>query len=159
MKRIGLAIAFVLLLADLLFGCASRGEPHSRWLSDQAQVHAEIDAALAHGQTDVAQKTLLAALAERAPVGVRPEVITLVRKDQLFRLADIYLEKGEPERALEASNRGVALGGERDLFSANLLVARGKALEALGREPDAAEAFHQALTINDELLHDLLQKD
>ncbi len=160
LRSIALALVATLFVWVAVAGCAGRrAEPESAWVADQARIHAELDAALTAGKTQWAEETLLAALAERAPVGVEPEILALVRKDQLFRLADIYLVMGEPQRALDASDRGLALGDGRDLFTANLHIARGKALEALERAPEAAVALHRALLISDGLLHDLLAND
>jgi hypothetical protein len=79
-----------------------------------------------------------------------------VHQDLLFRIARAELARGRSTEALAVADRGLALGPARDLFTANLLVARGEALEKLGRGPQAASAYFEALEINRKLLHDAL---
>jgi hypothetical protein len=73
-------------------------------------------------------------------------------QDALFRLAGLELDERHAQAALAWAERGISLGCERDLFCANLHIARGNAHEALGDRVAATRELHEALVINDELL-------
>ena len=76
--------------------------------------------------------------------------------DLLFRIARAELEAAQPDQALAAADRGLALGRDNTLFCANLLIARGEALEKLGRDTEAASSYYEALEINRKLLDHVL---
>jgi len=59
-------------------------------------------------------------------------------------LADIYLRTGDSEKALMAANAGIT----KDPNSPSLYNAKGMALNDLGRQAEAAEAFQRALRID-----------
>ncbi|MCK7475969.1 MAG: hypothetical protein MZV49_26295 [Rhodopseudomonas palustris] len=65
--------------------------------------------------------------------------------DALFRLALVELEASNPRRARERAEQGLALGAGRDVFTANLYLAHGRALEGLGIDLEAAASYHRAL--------------
>jgi len=110
----------------------------------------------AHARADAARlpssDELGATLARPLPAGVRAEHRRVVHQDLLFRIARAELGAGRFEPALAAADRGLALGRAVDLFTANLLVARGEALEKVGQRAAAASAYFEALQINQKLL-------
>lgn len=152
-----LALALFLGAGFGATGCAparDAGVPSANeWLSATHAAHARADAALAAGEPGPARTLLTRALEQPVPAEVRPEDRRLVHQDLLFRLSEVALADRAPADALLCSERGLALGRQNDLFSANLLVARGHALAALGRDVEAAISYRDALAIDEQLLH------
>jgi predicted negative regulator of RcsB-dependent stress response len=148
-------------VVSILIGCAvlcacgesepPRSESAGAWLLAIEQAHARADAA-----SPAAREALEAALALPVPDEVKAEHNRIVHQDLLFRLARIELAGRRSIEALAAADRGLALGRAPDLFAANLLVARGEALQTLGRKAEAAASYFEALEINRKLLHDAL---
>lgn len=127
-------------------------DPDARgWLTRISSAHVEADDALAGQQPDKAHAALRGALERAVPAQIGAEHVRWVQQDLWYRLAAIDLER-EPTRALLEADRGLALGQHDDLFSANLLAARGRALQALGRDTEAASSYHAALKIDERLL-------
>jgi hypothetical protein len=91
------------------------------------------------------------------PEGVGSDHARVVQQDLWYRLATIDLATA-PAQALLDSDRGLALGRGLDLFSSNLLTARGRALSALGRDTEAASSYHEALAVDERLLQAALGK-
>jgi hypothetical protein len=81
----------------------------------------------------------------------------MVLQDTFFRLARLALDAHDPASAAHDAEQGLALGDGGDLFTANLLVVRGAAHEALGENAAALAACQRALRINEVLLHDTLR--
>jgi hypothetical protein len=75
-------------------------------------------------------------------------------QDTRFRLARLALAAREPAVAARHADAGLALGGDADLFVANLLVVRGSAHEALGETQAAVQDDQRALQINEALLRE-----
>jgi tetratricopeptide (TPR) repeat protein len=139
-------------LSVVLLGCQDAGG----WVDASALDSAAAEAALARGD-QAAAVTALRAIAERpAPDEVAPEDARVVRQDALERWARIELDRGEAARALELLQRALALGERDDVFTANVLTTRGRALEASGRDRDAAADYHRALRIEERLLESVL---
>jgi predicted negative regulator of RcsB-dependent stress response len=143
----------VLLLALCSLAC-SRKPMLPRSLADQ---HARVDALLQMGylagaerQLDRMWRTLRWNRADSTRFGRQ------ALQDVAFRLGQVMLEEKKPGEALDACTRGLALGEQDDLFTANLLILRGNILQELGKPLPAAEDFHRALVINQELLHKVL---
>jgi tetratricopeptide (TPR) repeat protein len=144
-------------LAILLFSLAlapacSRMDGSSQWIRQAHDANLQADQAIRRGDPAAARAALAASLDRQVPGTVNPEDGRMVKQDMCFRLALVDMDAHRPEDALAWAKRGLELGRRQDLFTANLLVAEGRALEALGREPDAAEAYHRALKINEILL-------
>ena len=137
-----LRAAFVLSLA-LSTGCADDGA--GAWMRDVRGWSAEAEAADARGDG-------VAAIDAR-------EDARVVIQDASARLAERLLERGDPDRAMRVVERGLALGEREDLFTANLLAAKGLVLEARGDDREAARAYHRALTIHEALLERALGGD
>lgn len=147
--------AAIVLAALLAAGCSS-GDSAARWVEQVQSVSAEADRALAAGEGDAARSALERLLRLDAPRSVAADDARVVAQDAAWRLALLALESGAPEDALRWADDGLARGRTADLFQANLLAARGRAYEALGRDADAARDYHAALLVNEALLNDLL---
>jgi len=144
-----------LLFLALLAGC-SHAAPQS-WVERARDAHARADAALARGDLD-GGRTALRELVDVPPPGaIALDDRRVVLQDALYRLAEIENSDRRPQAALAWADRGLALGG-RDLFYANLLVARGHAREQLGEDTWALTDYHDALVINDEILEKALPR-
>lgn len=122
------------------------------WLEEVERAHVTADS----GSASQASAALRAVLATPVPPDVLVAHRRVVHQDLLFRLARVALEADRAADALAATDRGLALGQEPDVFTANLHLARGEALEALGRATEAASAYFEALEINRKLLHHVL---
>jgi len=153
------ALGALLALATLP---ACSGEERSdarRWVESAEAAHRAADEAIARGELDEARAALLGPFEAEPPEGVAERDRRVVRQDLAFRLAEVELEAEVPEAALRWVERGLELGRGEDLFTANLLVARGRANEALGREREAAADYFEALEINDALLRRTLEEE
>ena len=122
------------------------------WLEAVERAHVTADTEPA----SQASAALSMALATPVPRDVLAMHRRVVHQDLLFRLARAELDGGRPADALAATERGLALGQQPDVFTANLQLARGEALEALGRAAEAASAYFEALEINRKILHHVL---
>ena len=157
---------WLLLCALALFACAD-AEQHepaeqatiarperpdaSEWLAGVQRAHARADAALAAGHPEGASSALHHAIEQTVPNELAAEHARVVQQDLWYRLATIDLQSAPAQALLEAEH-GLALGRGSDLFSSNLLTARGRALQALGRDTEAASSYHEALAIDERLL-------
>lgn len=150
------------LSLSLKAGCAAREElpapgEASEWLAQVRDAHATADAALLQDDAPSAARALREALDANIPEAVLPQDRRVVQQDLLYRLSSVQLESGRPAAALAAAERGLALGPGEDIFRANLLVVQGEALQAAGRDTEAAASYYAALMINRALLADLLE--
>jgi predicted negative regulator of RcsB-dependent stress response len=141
----------------MLGACSAGSEPEalsaaSDWLAIVQRAHSRADEAIATGQTDRARAALETALDAAVPSSVRAEHARVVRQDLWFRVATIDAEQ-RPADAVLAADNGLSLGRHDDIFCSNLLAARGRALAALGRDTEAASSYHEALEIDERLLH------
>jgi len=127
----------------------------AHWLGRVQAAHSRVDRLLAAGQVDAARSVLRASLAMTIPEAVRPLDRRVLLQDTHFRLSQLELGAGDWAEAEAAAGAGLALGRGEDVFTANLLIARGKAREAGGRELDASRDYHEALRINAGLLEAL----
>ena len=129
----------------LLSGC---GDEARSWI---AEVRADSEAAETAEGTE-AIVALERLLAREVPDDVAEEDARVVRQDAHERLAQLLLERGDPERARREVEEGLALGERDDVFTANLLTLRGRIFEAQGRDHEAARDYHRALRIHEALL-------
>ncbi len=159
-----LAFCGGMFAASVLASCATEREPSRDpqgpsardWIVHMRDAHGRADAAMSATDPDNARQALQRALAVAVPTGVHAEHRRVVAQDLLFRLAQIALLRGMPDEARDAAERGLAMGAHDDIFTANLMMARGQALEAQKREPEAAASYHEALLINEKLLAKVL---
>lgn len=144
-------VTAVIVGAVALGGC-SRQPPAERWTAMTARAHREADRRLDAGDASGARARLLALVdAQKAHAGESAER-RLALQDTYFRLARLAIGAHEPRQAIAYADAGLAYGTAPHLFVANLLVARGAALEAAGDARAAAADYQRALLINETLL-------
>lgn len=157
-----LALSMAFLLA-LWAGCAApdttdpgaRGSAAS-WVREVREAHVLADAAEAQGDLDAARATLAQASELSPPAEVAPTHARAVRQDLYFRLAALAARQGEARMARDTATAGLALGRGDDVLTANLLIVRGEAHEALGDARAASTDYLAALRINEALLDAVL---
>lgn len=126
------------------------------WVERVRAAHLRADGHVRAGDVERALVELQAAVETAAPDTVHPEHARVARQDLWFRIAQLELGRGRASVAIASTDTGLALGRARDLFTANLLIARGEALEAEGRRTEAAASYFEALQINARLLRTAL---
>lgn len=137
------ALVALLAFAFTGVGCGgSRDDGAAGWVGRMraAQTEAQIAAAL---QTPV-------------PEGIAAEDRRVVRQDLHARLAELQIARGDHAAAERTATRGLNEGTARDVFRASLLIARGRAREALGEDREAADDYYEALRIDEELLNRIM---
>ena len=159
MNRAGL-LRFAILVATL-FACAgcAREQAATDWVSQAREAHREADQLVAAGNAEAARQALEVAVHTEPPPATADTVARIVRQDLFYRIASLEIEDGNAELALDSASRGLALGEENDVFSANLRIVRGQAHEALGHRHEAAADYHAALTISEALLDQALGEE
>jgi len=146
------AIVTAMILGALALGGCSRQPPAERWTAMTARAHREADRRLDAGDAAGARARLLALVgAQKAHAGESAER-RLALQDTYFRLARLAIGDHDPRQAIAYADAGLAYGTAPHLFVANLLVARGAALEAAGDPRAAAADYQSALLINEALL-------
>ena len=120
------------------------------------EAHRLADAALERGDLDEARTRLESIWRAQGAAGLAEADRRVILQDVAFRLAALEAEAGKPEVALARAEAGLALGAHEDLFTANLLIERGRACEALQRDAEAVQSYAQAMSINEKLLDEAL---
>jgi hypothetical protein len=149
-----LATAPVAALATAAAGCG-RAAPASEaaaWVNRAAGAHRRADQAAARGAFDEARAARRGLAEGPAAPGVAAADRRAVRMDAYSRLAELELRAGHAAAAATWADAGLALGPGRDVFTANLYLARGRALEARGVDREAAASYHRALVVSESLL-------
>jgi predicted negative regulator of RcsB-dependent stress response len=144
----------MLALVLSMCSCASRSSGRLEAVGSLDTIraqHAEVDRLIDSGELEKARSVLEAALG-------RPKQ-RVIRQDLYYRLAEVNLELSLPDRALAAADAGLALGRGADIFTANLLVSEGRALESLHRDREAAATYADALAIDEALLEKALEHE
>ncbi len=153
-------LAILLLIGAFGLGAiACRSDGAGAWLNRAKNAHAAADRAVRAGDLAAASDALADFTEQRPPEDVSAEDARIVRQDVHYRLSRLALQRGDAEEARRWAERGLTLGEEDDVFTANLYVARGQAREALGQATQAAADYHEALKINERLLEALLEGD
>jgi hypothetical protein len=116
--------------------------------ADNAKTGAERIQALAALKTELRQ----------LPVGLRAELVWL-RQDLLARISGMELKQGNAEAALSAAGEGLSISESASVPVSNLHIAKGRALEEQGRKDAAAEAYYQALLVNEQLMQNALEDE
>lgn len=147
----------LLLLLLLASGCDD-GAPRA-WVSASRADSAAATEALTQGDDEAALRRLGALLARPVPDGVAERDARVVRQDACDRVARIHLARGDTRRAmrfatqgLELGQAGLELGEADDVFTANLIITRGRIHEAAGRDREAADDYARAIAIQEALL-------
>jgi hypothetical protein len=141
--------AALLLLSLITVACQRLGVDD--WAAQVASMHGQVDTLLDRGARDEA-RDVLRSIVDSAP-GDHPHRRPLLQ-DTYFRLARLALANGDAATAQREAEAGLALGDHGDLFTANLLVVRGTAREALGAGTSAITDYERALAINETLLQE-----
>ncbi len=160
-ERAWLALGCVVMLGcAVAVGCAAQGglggaavSAVPAFLEGARNANAAADRAVSRGDWDAAREALEGAIAAEPPAGMAEDDVRVVRQDLLFRLSQVELSAGNAARAADRADEGLNIGMVDDVFTANLLVARGRAREAQDREREAAGDYYDALEINEKLLH------
>jgi tetratricopeptide (TPR) repeat protein len=135
------AAPILLLLLAAVWGCDGAA---SRWIDQARAANAQADAA---GEEGAATRALEDLVSRPPPAGVAAQDARAVLQDAWGRLASLALRAGRPEIALRRADAGLLLGEGRDVFTSSLRILRGRALEALGREAEAAGDYQEAQAI------------
>ena len=152
-------LVVLLLVACAAAGCGVRRSTDSgRWLVTITQASGGAEMARARGDRAEARRMLVAIVDAPRPAGVWPDDLRAVRMDAYFRLATLELEDASPKAARQWAEQGLALGARRDVFTANLHLVHGRALEALGVDLEAQASYHRALVVTEALLGTALDK-
>jgi hypothetical protein len=155
MSRLGSFVALAATLA-LLAGCGDRAAAGD-WLSRAEAAHRDADHRLEHGDADGAREVLRDAAMAPAPARVGPGDVRAVRQDLYARLATVEIGRGRLREAAAWATTGITLGRSNDVFTANLLIARGRALERVGDASGASRDYHDALLVTEALLDESLR--
>ena len=131
----------------LVLAAPAAPDPRTAWIEEAQAAHRRAD------QNDPLAMSALEGFAVRsAPRSVPPDEARAVRQDAWFRAAELWLQRRQPGAARDEAERGLALGKAEDLFTANLLVVRGRARELLQDDRGAVSDYQEALRINEVLL-------
>jgi predicted negative regulator of RcsB-dependent stress response len=139
----------LLLVAAFVCGC---GNAPARWIEEARRAHAEADARLREQDLRGADAVLRRLVTQPVPSNVAAADRRVVLQDAYARLARVGIEEGLPEQALRDADAGLELGEQEDVFTCTLRILRGHALEALGRDPEAARDYETAQVIAAALL-------
>ncbi|MBN1944400.1 MAG: hypothetical protein JW797_01935 [Bradymonadales bacterium] len=154
-RRESLALA-LLVVGSVIAGGCSGGPTPSEWIEAAAQANRLADQALAAGEIETARAALVSIIEAPVPERLALEDRRIVRQDMACRLAELEIDRENPDEALRWVQVGLEEGVADDLFTANLHLVNGRALEMLGRDQEAAQAYYQALLINEILLQQSL---
>ncbi len=138
-------------LVTLVAGCSERTEA-GEWLARAEAANQEADHRLLSGDTDGARDALRDVADAPVPRATSTDDARAVRQDLLYRLAALELGRGRARDAASWAARGLDLGRARDVFTSNLLIVRGRALEQLGDARSASSDYHDALLVTEALL-------
>lgn len=146
----------LLVLVLLVTPACGQDRVGSRWVAAALSAHRQADRKLELGDLDGAHAILLAGAESVAPEGTDPRDARILRQDLYYRAAELDLRRGRPAEAARWASRGIELGRGQDVFTANLLIARGRALENTNELSRASRDYHEALLVTESLLNDQL---
>lgn len=150
MKRAAAILALSSAIG-LAAGCSRRADTND-WLLRTEAAHQDADRLIPLGDVDGARAALRAAAALPVPKAASPGDARIVRQDLYYGLATLETEHGKPEEAVRWATVGLSLGRGEDVFTANLEIVRGRALERLGDPSGASRDYHDALLVTEALL-------
>jgi hypothetical protein len=133
-------------------GLTSRSAAAAAWVAAAAARGRSAEQASDRGDRAAARELLKGVALGAVAPGVAAPDRRVVRMDAFHRLAEIELLDSRPAAAREWAEQGLALGARRDVFTANLHLAHGRALEALGVDVEASASYHRALVVSESLL-------
>jgi hypothetical protein len=150
MKHVAVLLGIVSALA-LVVACSGRTST-SDWILHAETAHHDADRLLPLGDAAAARTALQAAAEVPVPKGTSPRDARIVRQDLYCRLASLEVDRANPEEAVRWATTGLSLGRGEDVFTANLEIVRGRALERLGDANGASRDYHAALVVTEALL-------
>lgn len=145
----------LLWVALALAACSAKPSDDEGWLTRADAANEQADRLLAEGRTTEALDVLRDAEA-RLTTSSSADAHT-VRRDLLYRLAQVELTTGNAKAAADFATRGLGLGRPMDAFTTNLLIVRGRAFEHLNDAAGASRDYHDALVITEVLLDQSLE--
>jgi tetratricopeptide (TPR) repeat protein len=122
------------------------------WLAQGEAAHFEAEHRLSLGDVAGARIALETAAKTNPPSAALASDARIVRQDLYAELALLELQHGRAEDGVRWATTGLDLGTVSDAFTANLQIARGKALDRLGDANGATRDYHAALVITESLL-------
>ncbi|HVW26272.1 MAG TPA: hypothetical protein VHC69_12950 [Polyangiaceae bacterium] len=150
------AARLVLLCAGFaIAGCSAKPTDDDQWLARAEAANSLSDRFIAEGRVPEA-RDVLRATEERLSTSGNADAHT-VRRDLLYRLAEIELSSGNAKAAADWATRGLGLGRPIDAFTTNLLIVRGRASEQMNDAVGASRDYHDALVITEALLDQSLE--
>lgn len=148
-------LALIAIALAFVPGC-ERDAATSGWVSQALSAHREADLKIERGDLEGARAVLFAAAERVAPARTNSVDARILRQDLYYRVAEIDLRRDRPAEAVRWASRGIELGRGHDVFTANLLIARGHALEKTNDLGGASRDYHEALLLTESLLDDHL---
>jgi hypothetical protein len=149
-------IACHLLALFVLASCSAKEEAGD-FFSRTESANEEADRRLSSGDGAGARAILREAAEAKVPATARASDARAVRQDLLYRLAALELGASRAKEAAAAATQGLELGRSEDVFTSNLLIVRGRALEQLGDPRGASRDYHDALLVTEALLDKSLE--
>jgi hypothetical protein len=147
-------IAFLVIVCVVTAGCKRHSDVDdvAPWLDRMKSTHATADRLLAENDIDQARDVLTASWNAEAPAGIAVADGRAIRQDVAYRLAELELAAEHTDAVMMWADRGLALGHDETVMTANLLMLRGRLFERLGQPTKAVADLHDALLINEKLL-------
>jgi hypothetical protein len=149
-------VACYLFALFVLASCSAK-EDAGDFFSRTEGANDEADRRLSSGDGAGARAILREAAEAKVPTGARAGDARAVRQDLLYRLAALELGASRAKEAAAAATQGLELGRAKDVFTSNLLIVRGRALEELGDPRGASRDYHDALLVTEALLDKSLE--
>lgn len=150
----------VLAILLVLVGACVDTSDEAAWIERADTARRGADAALLLAEHEASRATAIAeateqveaALNDPPPPDLAREHLEAVQQDLAFELANLELAAHDAASALAACDRGLSINRRPTIFTGKLLVARGRAQEALNQPQAAASDYYDALRINEELM-------
>jgi len=152
-------LALLALACDEVPGTMSGSDTAAGWVGALREAHQLADDAEQRGDLEAARVALEPLASAAAPADVAATHARAARQDVYFRLATLAATEGDHRGARAAAAAGLALGRGDDVLTANLLIARGEAHEALGERSKASSDYLAALRIHEVLLDAVLGEE
>jgi predicted negative regulator of RcsB-dependent stress response len=141
----------LILFAMFAASCsATRGSED--WVTQAESANHVADEKIGQGDFDGARNVLRSATESAVPKATNADDARVVRQDLYYRLAELELSQNRTDEALRWATTGLELGHGTDVFTANLHIVRGKALEHRADASGASRDYHDALLITEALL-------
>lgn len=137
-----------LFVAFALAACSGKTDDH--WLARSEAANEQVNRLMAEGRAPEAMAVLRDVESDLTTSGSADA--QMVRRDILYRMAQIELASGNAKASADWASRGLGLGRPSDAFTTNLLIVRGRAFEQMNDAVAASRDYHDALIITEALL-------